>query len=137
MLISLRVGLRHGTNRWWEERDTDVSTIRWSKNFLHLTWTGNSHINMFLYLKKCILTLFNEKVKKQKPTAISTSSIQTIVFKYHFILKEARTAWRNGWFQGWSKCYTKWAGNILSQQEPKYKTKQKIYQRLLEYVQKT
>lgn len=138
MLISLRVGLTHGTkNRWREERDTDVSTIRWSKNFLHLTWTENTHIYIFLYLKKYILTLSNEKAKKQKPRAISTSNIQTMVFEYHFTLKEARAAWRNGWFQGWSKCCTKWARNILSHQEPKNKTKQKISQRLLEYVQNT
>lgn len=99
--------------------------MKWSKNFLHLTWTENTHIYIFLYLKKYILTLSNEKAKKQKPRAISTSNIQTIVFEYHFTLKETRAAWRNGWFQGWSKCCTKWARNILSHQEPKNKTKQK------------
>ena len=29
-----------------------------------LNWIGNTHINIFVYLKKCILTLSNEKAKK-------------------------------------------------------------------------
>ena len=44
--------------------------------------------------------IFQAKVLEWGATAFS--STQTIVFKYHFILKEDNAAWRNRWFQGWA-----------------------------------
>lgn len=92
-----------------------------SKNavLLNFNWKYQDELKVcFLFLKK----KFNICSPKNSWNNNQSNSnkhfwAQIVVTIYHFLLKETRSFWRNGWFQIWYRKYTRWTYNIFLYQK--------------------